>query len=60
MSEDHNDPGWFERYPACAHRVRMPFPGEADKEAAQISTDPVSRDRQALTALIEHRSRADA
>jgi hypothetical protein len=42
MSEDHNDPGWFERYPASARRVHMPFPGEADKEAAQISTDPVS------------------
>ena len=60
MSEDHNDPGWFERYPACAHRVRMPFPGEADKEAAQTSTDLVSRDGPALTALIGHRSQSDA
>jgi hypothetical protein len=30
-----DDRAWFERNPSRAHRVRMPFPGEADKEAAE-------------------------
>jgi hypothetical protein len=59
MSEDHNDPAWFERYPTRTHRVRVPS-GEAGKEAAKTSTDLVSRDGRALTALIGHRSQSDA
>jgi hypothetical protein len=31
-----DDRRWFERNTQRSHRVRMPFPGEADKEAAEI------------------------
>jgi hypothetical protein len=31
-----DDRKWFERNPHRPHRVRMPFPGEADKEAANL------------------------
>src|SRR5262245_18871208 len=29
-----DDRAWFEQHPTRSHRARMPFPGEADKEAA--------------------------
>ena len=32
----NDDRGWFEQNPEPAHRLRMPFPGEADEEAAEV------------------------
>ena len=56
MSEDHNDPGWLERYPVARVACECGFPVRPTKS----STDLVSRDRRALTALIGHRSQSDA
>jgi hypothetical protein len=41
-----DDRAWFERNRGRAHRVRMPFPGEANKEAANLSAG------QALVMLV--------
>jgi hypothetical protein len=60
MSEDHNDPGWLERYPVARVACECGLPVRPTKRRHRPALILCRATWRALTALIGHRSQSDA